>query len=157
MSTLTQPGLDHNDIGEICCIVFVFRCRWQTLQNNWFHRGTFTSCQKRRCLPTVAILTRVSRSFAIFKKCKNEVCHARSAPGRARHSLRGGCRGNFCVGARIVAMATAWAHSVSVQVANTTKKKSEESFCVRPQTDFIRLVSSELMLWGASRRPGPPF
>ena len=30
-------------------------------------------------------------------------------------------------------------------------------FCLRPQTDFIRLVSSKLMLWGASRRPGRPF
>ena len=27
----------------------------------------------------------------------------------------------------------------------------------RAQTDFIRLVSSKLMLWGASRRLGPPF
>jgi len=30
-------------------------------------------------------------------------------------------------------------------------------FCVRPQNDFIRLVSSKLMLWGASRPPGRPF
>ena len=28
----------------------------------------------------------------------------------ARHSLRGGSRGSVCVGARIVAMATAWVH-----------------------------------------------
>ena len=27
----------------------------------------------------------------------------------------------------------------------------------RPQTDFIRLVSSKLLLWGASRRLGRPF
>ena len=30
-------------------------------------------------------------------------------------------------------------------------------FCVRPQTDFIRVVSSKLVLRGASRRPGQPF
>ena len=38
----------------------------------------------------------------------------------ARHSVRGGSRGNFCVGARIVATATAWVHRGSVQLANTT-------------------------------------
>ena len=27
----------------------------------------------------------------------------------------------------------------------------------RPQTDFTRLVSSKLVLWGTSRRPGRPF
>ena len=40
----------------------------------------------------------------------------------------------------------------------TTKQKRQENIvCVRPQTDTIRLVSSKLMLWGASRRPGSPF
>ena len=29
--------------------------------------------------------------------------------------------------------------------------------CGRPQSDTIRLVSSKLMFWGASRRPGRPF
>ena len=37
------------------------------------------------------------------------------------------------------------------------QQKSKMTFRVRPQTDFIRLVSSKLVLWRASRPPGRPF
>ena len=46
--------------------------------------------------------------------------------------------GSFCAGAR-------------------TKNHKNIFVCVRPQTDFIRLVSSKLMLQERSRRPGLPF
>ena len=44
----------------------------------------------------------------------------------ARHSLRGGSRGNLCVGARSVTTATAWVHRGSVQLVNTTTQNRRE-------------------------------
>ena len=77
---------------------------------------------------------------------------ARSAPLPARPKpwqfLRGG--ENRCYGNRLGTQA-------SVQLANTTKKKQKNIFRLRPQTDFIRLVSSKLVLQGGSRPPGRLF
>ena len=36
-------------------------------------------------------------------------------------------------------------------------KHDKQDFSVRPQTDLILIVSSKLLLHGASRRPGRPF
>ena len=37
------------------------------------------------------------------------------------------------------------------------QNNKKTTFRLRPQTDFIRLVSSKLVLWGASCRQGRPF
>ena len=43
------------------------------------------------------------------------------------------------------------------QKISFAKKNENVPNIHRAQTDFIRLVSSKLMLWGASRRLGLPF
>ena len=43
----------------------------------------------------------------------------------------------------------------ATETPKTTNTPTEKGL-LRPQTDFIRLVSSKLMLRGASRRPGRP-
>ena len=66
----------------------------------------------------------------------------------ARHSLRGGSRGNFCVGARIVATATAWVHMGSVQLANTTNKVPQKNFSF-PTSNRLHLTSFvKTSAWG---------
>ena len=65
-------------------------------------------------------------------------------------------RGNLCVGARIVAATPAWVQGVG-STSEHDKKNEKTNLCVRPQTDFIRLVSSKLVLRGAPRPPGRPF
>ena len=63
----------------------------------------------------------------------------------ARHSLRGGSRGKFCGGARIVATATAWVHRGSAQLANSTLH--EKINAAKSISGFLFCFSAVSFIW----------
>ena len=75
----------------------------------------------------------------------------------ARHSLPGGPRGNFLRRGRELLSWRPPGYTGTWLNLRTPQKSKKTSFCGRPQTDLIRLVSSKLMLWEASRCQGRPF